>query len=102
MIDHLSLPLPLFGDTFTRELHARTETKRRERGRERLRGSAKTRYQATHVTVSIAHYLRSIEQTATLLPLVSRLHAHRPLPRARKRALSRPALFTTPLFRDNE
>lgn len=57
------------------------ERKRRDgREDERLRRTAKTRYQATHVTVSIAHYLRSIEQTATLLPLVSRLHAHRPPP----------------------
>lgn len=57
------------------------ERKRRDgREDERLRRTAKTRCQATHVTASIAHYLRSIEQTATLLPLVSRLHAHRPPP----------------------
>lgn len=89
MLDHLSLSLS--GDTFTRELHGRTETKGREGGRATTTTTAKTRYQATHVTVSIAHYLRSIEQTATLLPLVSRLHAHRPPPSSSSSRVNAPA-----------
>lgn len=81
MVDQIiSLSLSLSLTTRLRANYTGERKRRDGREDERLRRTAKTRCQATHVTVSIAHYLRSIEQTATLLPLVSRLHAHRPPP----------------------
>ena len=81
MVDQIiSLSLSLSLATRLRANYTGERKRRDGREDERLRRTAKTRYQATYVTVSIAHYLRSIEQTATMLPLVSRLHAHRPPP----------------------
>lgn len=96
MVDQIiSLSLSLSLTTRLRANYTGERKRRDGREDERLRRTAKTRYQATHVTVSIAHYLRSIEQTATLLPLVSRLHAHRPPPpRAWTRRTCRPVLLS--------
>ena len=86
-----AINLVSFATRFTRELHGREEKERavvddeqREDQRQRasdnvIRGEERERERERESShVSIRHYLRSIEQTATALPLVSRLHAHRP------------------------